>query len=366
MKTSVAKRIHALIGKKGSIGIDDYMRLALAGDEQGGGYYATRDPLGAAGDFVTAPEVSQIFGEIIGAWCAHMWDVMGRPNPFLLVEPGPGRGTLMADMLRAARLMPGFLDAARIHLIETSPALRARQREKLAGLSAEITWHDDFGALPEVPMLLVANEFFDALPVRQYQRAGGAWHGRRIGIGDDGALAYVLAEEAAPADTIPPALPDAKDGAIFEASPEREAAAAEIGARLVRNGGAALIVDYGFSGPAIGDTFQAVKTHKFADPLAEPGEADLTSHVDFTALCQAATKTGAKAFGPLTQAAFLSELGIAMRAAQLRQARPDKAGEIDLALARLISPDQMGSLFKVTCLTSPGLAPPPPFPDASQ
>ena len=364
MNAPVADRIRARIAQQGSIGIDDYMRLAL-GDGSGDGYYATRDPFGASGDFITAPEVSQLFGEIVGAWCAHMWAEMGRPSSVLLVEPGPGRGTLMADILRVARLVPGFLEAATVHLVETSPALRQRQRDTLAPLAAGIFWHESLSTLPDGPMLLVANEFFDALPLRQVQHRGGGWFERRISLSPQGALQWTLAPDPVAESDIPPALRGSPDGAILETAPEREAAAREVGARLARFGGCALIIDYGFSGPATGDTFQALKAHAYADPLADPGQADLTSHVDCTALAAAATAAGASAWGPISQAAFLSELGIAMRARKLMTARPDKAGEIELALARLVSPDQMGALFKVACLTAPNLGAPPPFPPRS-
>lgn len=360
MSEQLAARLRRRIARHGPLTVAGYMDIALA--DPAHGYYRTRDPLGTAGDFVTAPEVSQMFGEIIGLWAAHMWTVLGRPAPVALIEPGPGRGTLMADMLRAAgAAMPDFVAAAHVHLVETSPALRARQRAALAASSRPVRWHDELADVPAGPSILIANEFFDALPVRQFRQTAAGWRERLVGTDGTGAFVWLTGETDA-TDMVPAPLRDAAAGTVVELSPARAAAAAALAARLVAAPGCALIVDYGYAGPAAGDTFQAVRGHAYADPLADPGSADLTAHVDFAALAAAAHAAGARAHGPLPQARFLGELGIGARAERLKAARPDRAAAIELDLARLVAPEQMGALFKALALTSPGLAPPPPFP----
>lgn len=353
----LAEALRRRIARDGPLTVADFMAAALGDPEHG--YYLRRDPFGAGGDFVTAPEVSQMFGETIGVWAAHMWTLLGRPDPVLLVEPGPGRGTLMADALRAVRAaLPAFAAAARVHLVETSPALRARQRATLAG--EDIVWHDTLAAIPPGPTVLIANEFFDALPIRQYEKTPQGWRERLVGA--DGAGAFVWQHGAEDAEAaIPARLRASAPGTIVERAPARAEAAAAIAARLAAAPGCALIVDYGHEGPAAGDTVQAVRGHAYADPLDAPGEADLTAHVDFAALAEAARAAGAAAYGPLSQAAFLGALGIGARAEALAAARPDRAGEIELQLARLVAPEQMGALFRVLALTSPGAPAPPPF-----
>ena len=326
------------------------------------GYYLTRDPLGAAGDFTTAPEISQMFGELLGLWAAERWQAMGSPDPVILAELGPGRGTLMADALRAAKAVPGFLAAARIHLVETSPVLRQRQGQALA--DAQVAWHDDVAALPPGPMVLLVNEFFDALPIRQFVRNAGGWRERLVGLGDDGGLRFVLSPAQAANPLVPPALAAAPEGSTVEVCPAGLAIAQSLGRRLAEAPGAALIVDYGTGRSAPGDSLQAVKGHAFADPLAGPGEADLTAHVDFQQLAQAALAGGAMSFGPVGQGAFLRSLGIDHRAAALKAAADARQrADIDAALARLtgMGDGQMGSLFKVLALQSPALPPPPGF-----
>jgi len=359
MTSPLAKRIRDRIVRDGPISVADYMEIALGDPEHG--YYATRDPFGRGGDFVTAPEVSQMFGEIVGLWVAHMWTDLSRSDPLVLAELGPGRGTLMADMLRAARIVPGFTEAAHVHLVETSPALRERQRATLRDAPVPVFWHQRFADILSGPAIIVANELFDALPIRQFLRMECGWHERRIAAVSADRLVWTIAESAADIDIIPRELRDARQGSIVEVSAQREALAKEIGARLAQTGGAALIIDYGHAGPAAGDTFQAVKGHAYADPLDDPGEADLTAHVDFSALCEAARAAGARTFGPITQAEFLTELGLGVRADRLKATRPDRAAEIDLALARLSSPEQMGTLFKVAAFTGWHGPPPPPF-----
>jgi NADH dehydrogenase [ubiquinone] 1 alpha subcomplex assembly factor 7 len=347
------------IRESGPLGIDEYMEAALTHPQHG--YYATRDPLGAHGDFVTAPEVSQIFGELIGLWCADNWARMGRPDPVILVELGPGRGTLMADMLRALRVAPEFRRALRLHLIEISPVLRARQAAALA--AAAPRWHDSVATLPDGPLILVANEFLDALPIRQFVRAGDGWHERRVALGDNGALTFGL--DAAPdraAAAMPPALRSAAPGSLCEIRPAAQALAALLGARLAAEGGVALFIDYGHFPSACGDTLQAVRSHRRHDLLADPGGADLTAHVDFAAFANAATAAGARAWGPVRQGAFLGAIGLAERAgALLRRATPAQAEAIAAACRRLIEPEEMGTLFKALALAHPALPAPAGF-----
>jgi len=358
--TSLAATIRDRIRRFGPIPVAEYMALALAHPEHG--YYRTRDPLGAAGDFVTAPEISQMFGELIGLWCAVEWQRAGSPAPVNLVELGPGRGTLMADALRAARTMPQFRDALRIHLVETSKPLRDRQRQTLAGFDA--TWHDTLDGVPPGPLLLVANEFFDALPVRQYVCSGGQWRERLVGLDGD-RLRFVAADRpAAEAIGFPASTRAAPDGAVFERCPAALALAAAIGGRIARDGIAALIVDYGPARSAAGESLQAVRGHEFHDVLADPGEADLTAHVDFESLGRAAREAGAGVFGPVTQRTLLTRLGIEARADRLAAgAGAEKSEAIDAARRRLIGGDGMGTLFKALALVRPGLDAPAGFED---
>jgi len=335
------------------VSVAEFMADCLGHPEHG--YYASRDPFGATGDFITAPEVSQMFGELIGLWCAETWAAMGSPASVILAELGPGRGTLMADALRAARVAPEFHAALDVHLVETSPVLRQAQEKTLAGTA--VTWHDDATTIPSGPSLVVANEFFDALPIRQFQRAEDGWRERLVGIGDDD-LVFTLAATA-PAPLVPVSLTDAEPGAVAEVCPAAIAVVDALARRLATDGGAALIIDYGHQASAVGETLQAVRAHQYADVLAAPGEADLTAHVDFAALSRAATDAGAIVHGPLSQGAFLAALGIAARAAALAEAAtPAQAAGIEAALQRLTDDDAMGALFKVMVVTPP-YAPPP-------
>ncbi|MFC7333393.1 class I SAM-dependent methyltransferase [Rhodocista pekingensis] len=363
--TPLAAVIAQQIRLTGPLPVSAYMALCLGHPRHG--YYITRDPLGAGGDFTTAPEISQMFGEMLGLWAAHCWLTMGSPAGVALVELGPGRGTLMADALRATARVPGFHAALRLHLVETSPALRQRQAATLAALPAPLApvWHDRLETVPEGPLLLLANEFFDALPIRQFvrqeHRGRLLWAERKVGLDADGGLAWVL-DPAAGDALVPPALRDAPPGSVVELSPASLAVAREIGGRLARAPGAALIVDYGHAGPAVGDTLQAVRRHRFADPLEAPGEADLTAHVDVAALAAELRAAGATAWGPVTQGALLSALGIGTRAATLKGlATPAQAADIDSALDRLLGEAGMGRLFKAVAATSPGLPTPAGF-----
>ncbi|HHK74538.1 MAG TPA: class I SAM-dependent methyltransferase [Rhizobiales bacterium] len=350
------------IALNGPLNLARYMSICLSHAEHG--YYMTRDPLGALGDFTTAPEISQIFGELIGLWCAHIWQSMNAPKRLHLVELGPGRGTLMSDALRAIRsAAPPFMAALDVHLVETSPVLRQKQARKLQGSGLDPYWHHKIEQIPPGPAIFIANEFLDALPIHQYQRTPRGWCERLVTLRKEGGFAYGLSPVAARDKDFPEALRGAPEGSIFEISPAREAVIKTIAERLSRQAGAALIIDYGHAKTAPGDSFQAVRNHEFTDPLENPGQADLTSHVDFETLSRIARSSGAAVHGPITQNTFLSALGLAPRASRLKsRADARTAREIDEAVNRLISPDQMGDLFKVLCLTS--TTPHPPFPFA--
>ncbi|MBX3508118.1 MAG: SAM-dependent methyltransferase [Parvibaculum sp.] len=345
-----------LIGETGPLPLSHYMALALGHPEHG--YYITRDPLGRAGDFTTAPEVSQMFGELIGLWLADRWIAGGRPAPFALAELGPGRGTLMADALRAMRTVPGMVEAASVHFVETSPALREAQRARVP----EAQWHVSIGELPALPLFLIANEFFDALPVTQYQRTERGWCERCVDF-RDGKFVPVLAPVAAANDkALAENVRNAPIGSIAETCPAATAIAEDIAARIAHHGGAALIIDYGYVKSAPGDTLQALRHHRFADPFDAPGEADITAHVDFEALAHAVRRGGAAAHGPVEQGPFLIALGIAARAERLaRNAADPQKREIETALARLTGAEEMGSLFKVLGITPPGAGAPAGF-----
>ncbi|WP_309087669.1 SAM-dependent methyltransferase [Phenylobacterium sp.] len=345
---TLADKLAAEIGEGGPLTVAQFMTACLHDPQFG--YYATRPALGEAGDFVTAPLVSQMFGELIGAWAAVSWQRMGEPAQVRLVEMGPGDGTLMSDVLRAARTAPGFLEACDVWLVETSEPLKARQAERLGDA---VSWAAALADVPgDAPLILFANELLDCLPARQFVRTATGWAEQVVGLGADGRLAFRMAPT--PANLL---LPDAREGAVFEQSAPQEALGAELGARVVRDGGAALLVDYGRSLPGFGDTLQALRRHEKVDPLACPGEADLTVHADFPAVMAAARREGASA-AILTQAEFLARLGIGERAEALVRARPDKAPAIGRQLNRLVAADQMGELFKACCLHSPGWTPP--------
>ena len=339
----------------GPISTARFMELALGHPTLG--YYARRDPLGAGGDFITAPEVSQVFGELLGLWFAQAWEQQGQPDPCLLVELGPGRGTLMADLLRAAAQVPDFRASLQIHLVETSAPLRARQRARLAGEA--IHWHRTFDQVPAGPLLLVANEFFDALPVHQMVRTEQGWVERRVELAGP-ALGFALSDQ--PAARTRPLPADQPLGQITEVSPMRNAIARAIGGRLAADGGVALLVDYGAWSDVTGDTLQAVRDHAPCGVLETPGEADLSSHVDFRALALAACEGGAAVYGPVPQGPFLRVMGIDLRVARLlERATPGQRRELRAGLFRLTDGGAMGELFKILALTRPGTPPPPGF-----
>ncbi len=352
--------LKAMIAADGPLGIDTYMTLCLTHPRHG--YYMGRDPFGRGGDFITAPEVSQMFGELIGVWCAAAWRMMDAPEAVNLVELGPGRGTLMADMVRAARVMPGLEDALKLHLVEVSPALTAMQQKTLESAGLEATWHQRFEDVPAGPLLVVANEFLDALPVRQFVRLGDGFRERVVGLDEAGALCFGVVGDGVADEQMPDWAGAAPEGAVIEISPAREAVAEAIGARLAHENGAALIIDYGYTTSGPGDTLQAVKKHRPADVLAQPGEADLTAHVDFAATGRALVRGGAKVHGPITQGGFLMGMGLKEREEVLKK-RADQRQRIVIARAaqRLAAGAGMGQLFKVIAASHPELGNPHPF-----
>ena len=361
----LGRHLANLIASEGAIGIDRYMAEALGNPRWG--YYMTRDPFGLQGDFITAPEVSQMFGELIGLWCAELWRQMGAPAEFHLVEIGPGRGTLMADALRAGRLVPPFLTAARLHLVETSPVLRTLQGTALA--DHQVSWHQHFNEVPPGPAIVVANELFDALPIRQLERTIEGWRERLVSLGPDGGLRFVRAAQPSPAQAlIPEAVQGAPLGSVAEISPASINLARDLAERLLapggEGGGGALIVDYGSDESRPRDTLQAVIGHHSHPVLEAPGSADLCAHVDFAQLARTARECGAQVHGPTGQGAFLERLGIGERAARLKAgAGAAQAQDIEAALARLTDPGQMGSHFRVLALTQPGAPEPAGFAD---
>jgi NADH dehydrogenase [ubiquinone] 1 alpha subcomplex assembly factor 7 len=351
---SLKDRLKAEIRAGGPMPISRFMIACL--HDPDGGYYATRPRLGEQGDFITAPLVSQMFGELLGAWAVETWRRIGRPARVLLVEAGPGDGTLIGDVLRAGRLDSDFLSAAELWLIETSAPLRALQRERLANLASAPAWAASLAELPrDAPMILFANEFLDCLPVRQFVRTPQGVAERAVGLDAAGELVFGLTP--LPGEQLPA---DAPLGAVIEVSTAQLDFAAELGARIVAQGGAALLIDYGRDRAATGDTLQALRRHRKVDPLADPGAADLTVHVDFPGVLRAAGALGA-ASDILDQGEFLRRLGIEARAEALARARPDQGGAIGRQLARLVGDDQMGRLFKAACLYAADQAPPPGF-----
>lgn len=345
-------RLKAQIASDGPLTVAQYMTVCLHDPHEG--YYAVRPALGEAGDFVTAPLVSQMFGELLGLWAVECWTRMGRPARVLLVEAGPGDGTLMSDALRAARLAPDFLDAADLWLIETSAPLIEAQRARLAGAALSPQWAGSLSILPaDAPLILLSNELLDCLPVRQFVRAERGWAERMVGLDDQGELAFGLSPR--PVDRL---MPAAQPEVLLELSPAQEAFGAELGARIARQGGAALLIDYGRAEPGFGDTLQALQAHRKVPPLESPGQADLTVHVDFPAVAAAARAAGAETRPILTQGELLARLGVHQRAQALAGAQPDREPTILRQLARLTAPDQMGDLFKVLAIHSAGLVPP--------
>ena len=354
-----------MIRAGGPMTLNTYMAQVLTHPTLG--YYTTQEPFGAAGDFITAPEVSQMFGELIGVWCAHTWAQMGSPARVYLTEAGPGRGTLMKDLLRATAKVSGFADALDVHLIEVSPRLRDIQRDVLGDTS--VTWHDTLDTIPtDLPLILVSNELLDALPIRQFERTIKGWCERLVDVdpssgghsstGGSGFRFVLTQAPSSAAAMLPAPVRDAPLGSVAEVSPTSIALVSNLSQRLLAQGGAGLLIDYGSDTFGARDTLQAVAQHKPHPALEAPGTADLCAHVDFAMLAQAAAEQGAGVWGPVTQGAFLTELGISERAAALRRVATEaQHNDIDSALDRLVGGKAMGSLFKVLGLSHPDLPP---------
>ena len=347
--TALGDLLAARIARTGPLSIADYMTDCLMHPAHG--YYATRDPFGVKGDFVTAPEISQMFGELVGLSLAQAWIDQGSPDHITLAELGPGRGTLMVDALRATAAVPGFHDAVSVHLVEVSPVLRKIQADIIPGA----VWHDSVKTLPDAPLFLVANEFFDALPIRQFTRAGDGWREKVVGLSDN-ALSFGLSV-AAPLGVLEHRLADTKDGDLVEHCPALGAIVQSIGLRIAQHGGAALVIDYG-DWQSLGDTLQALKAQEHVDPLSHPGEADLTAHVDFAAIADNAAP--AKYTRLSTQGVFLERLGVTQRAQSLANGLSGAALQSHIAAhRRLTHPGEMGDLFKVIGIYPSHATPPP-------
>jgi SAM-dependent MidA family methyltransferase len=352
-----------LIRDEGPLPVSRYMALCLGHPRFG--YYMTRDPFGVRGDFTTAPEISQMFGELVGLWAASVWQAMGSPSRLRLVELGPGRGTLMADLLRATKVVPGLGEALSVHLVETSPVLRETQAKTLAGVAAPV-WHETIAAALDGPVIVLANEFLDALPLDQLVLTPQGWRERLVGLDEAGKLAFGLAGEARPSPSPSQAGRGtaASVGSVFEQPLAALDCVATVAGHVAGEGGAGLFIDYGSSRSGFGDTLQAMKAHGFVPPLDEPGEADLTVHVDFARMAQAGLSRGAAVHGPVTQRDFLLALGLGARAQALtRTASPEQAAAIATAFARLTQGGAtgMGELFKVLAVAHPALPSPPGF-----
>ena len=361
--TPLARKIAALIRATGPMSLSEYMNYCLYDPDHG--YYANRRAIGEHGDFTTAPEISQMFGELIGIWCAAVWQAFGSPRKFVLAEAGPGKGTLMSDLLRAASFVPGFADAVTVNLIETSPMMKDEQRRNIPD-AFEVKWISTLEDADDGLFVLIANEFLDAIPLRQFVKTGQGWCERSVALGEKDELRWVTTTPLTDPALLPAGEEVEPEGAVFEYAPAREAWTQMLSERIARDGGAALLIDYGHSDTGFGDTFQAVRGHEYTDPLLEPGLADLTSHVDFEAISRAASKEGVLVSRLATQSEFLLAMGLAERAGQLGAGKTEAEQEsIRIAVERLVSPDAMGSLFKVLALgTDPlpvGLASLPPF-----
>jgi len=347
--------IKKLTRKSGPMPVWRYMELCLTHPEFG--YYVSRDPLGREGDFTTAPEVSQMLGELLGLWAASVWKAIGSPPLLRLIELGPGRGTMMADALRALRVVPPLYQSLSIHLVEINPVLRDKQKSLLSG-ARDIAWHDSIDDIPDGPAIIFANEYFDVLPIHQAVKRETGWHERTVEIDANGDLAFGSAAEPIPHFEVllPPLVRSAPVGAVFEWRPDAEIM--KIATRVRDQDGAALIIDYGHVRSDAGDTFQAIARHSFADPLKNPGQADVTAHVDFQALARAVEDLGARVHGPVPQGDFLKRLGIETRAVTLMaKASHEVSEDISGALKRLVGGGRggMGSMFKVLAVSEPNL-----------
>lgn len=357
---SIAEKIAERIRNSGPVSIATFMTEAMFDPLEG--FYATKNPIGAGEDFITAPAISQMFGELIGLWCGQVWMDMGQPKSFQLVELGPGTGQMMSDVVRAGRAVPGFLEAVQITLIEASAALKMVQGQTLTPMGVEVQWANRLEAVAAGPAIILGNEFLDCLPVRQAVRQDGRWHERLIDLDETGQFQFVMGPAlGVETDLISQPLRDLADGAIVELRPGDQQMVEALAQRFATDPGHALFLDYGPARSEPGDTFQAIRQHQKADPLDAPGTADLTARVDFEQLAHFATTAGLSVTGPASQGDFLKALGIEMRAAALIQSAPDQKRRFARQLMRLTEPDQMGELFQAVALSTPGLPKPPGF-----
>jgi NADH dehydrogenase [ubiquinone] 1 alpha subcomplex assembly factor 7 len=347
--TDLRTRIIDAIRINGPMPVSLYMLMCLHDPREG--YYATRPAINT--DFTTAPETSQIFGELIGLWTAHEWMALGKPAPFHLIELGPGRGVMMADALRAAASVPGFLDAARIALVEASPALRQEQSARLASYSPQ--HYDDLDAVPPGPSIILANEFLDCLAIRQFVRDGSGWRERQVGVDRAGYLAFGVGPPAELPDLLTPI------GDQVEATPALESFTDAIARRFADHPGRALVIDYGPDDHSPTDTLRAYAAGRQVPPLSDPGATDLTADVDFPRLARLCNQQSLAVHGPVTQQHFLARLGARQRMENLQRINPDRSADIRAAVGKLVSPDEMGTRFKVVCLSPPGIETPPGF-----
>ncbi len=350
--TVLKEKLINIIKAHGPISISEYMTEALCHPKEG--YYMTQDPFGRGGDFITAPEISQMFGEMIGLWIADYWAASGKPEKLYLAEMGPGRGTLMKDILRAISVLPELQKAVEIHLVEISPALRKIQKDCLSDY--KVMWHDDIGSLlkraRDAPLYLMMNELFDALPIRQFQMIGALWHELMVAVSEnESSLQIAAMPDPIDQNMVPEIIVKADEGSLYEYSPAGDALIDQIASHIKNHGGAALIIDYGYDKYGTGDTLQAVEKHKYASVLDNPGQADLTAHVNFKNLQIIAAQAGATVTNIIDQGVFLHQLGIVTRAERLlKTADPSQQKDIHAALNRLLSQDEMGALFKVLCV----------------
>lgn len=360
--SALKSRIIKSIQSEGPLSLSSYMAACLLDPVHG--FYPTRDPLGEDGDFITAPEISQMFGEMLGLWCVQVWRDMGSPNPFSLVELGPGRGVMMQDILRASRIDPGFAAACDVYLLEASPALQAVQGRTLAGAPCPVKWADRIEDVPLQHTIILGNEFLDCLPIKQFIRKDGVWHERMVTIDPDDESKLIFGISPAPyphADDIAHFPEQAKDGDLAEYCPGLAQIADQVHRLLGLYSGAALFIDYAPPSFEFGDTLQAIKAHIKVDPLDSPGDADLTARVDLEHLVRLARGRALKTYGIQTQAGLLARMGIELRAQALAKSKPEQSDILSRQLARLTDAEQMGQLFKAVCLQSTGLPVPPGF-----
>ncbi|WP_424982716.1 class I SAM-dependent methyltransferase [Maritalea sp. S77] len=353
---SLSDLINVQIKAQGPMSLSTYMNLCLTHPTMG--YYRKSDPLGRSGDFITAPEISQMFGEMLGVWVAQIWQQLDKPNKMTLVELGPGRGTLMADMVRIFNSVPGLMDALNIQLLETNPVLKQQQAENIKG--ANLNWVEEIHHLKDAagPMVVIANEFFDALPIKQFQFTNGNWFERLVGL-QDGDRVWGLSPTPMPAEAFPQKLGRPAENAIWEMAYPAQKNMEELGALVADKTGAILAIDYGYAETQTGETLQALEKHQMVNPLSHPGDADLTSHVDFEALTEKLDRETLNICPLITQGEFLKSMGIEMRAKAIMDHIPDAKQKVENDLDRLIGDKQMGQLFKVQAIGSKNMVPYP-------